>query len=98
MTIYNRILLIAFLSWVGSVLIKAVINLIINTNIIFDYYLSEGSFDNARLWMERWENEMKEYEAGRFGNAIFEWKFGLNSHWGQHVVDALRALHAVRTQ
>jgi len=41
---------------------------------------------------------MKEYEAGRFGNAIFEWKFGLNSHWGQHVVDALRALHAVRTQ
>ena len=41
---------------------------------------------------------MKEYEAGRFGNAIFKWKFGLNSHWGQHVVDALRALHAVRTQ
>ncbi|SKC42392.1 AraC-type DNA-binding protein [Bacteroidales bacterium WCE2008] len=42
---------------------NADINLIINTNIIFDYYLSEGSFDNARLWMERWENEMKEYEA-----------------------------------
>ena len=39
------------------------INIIINTNIIFDYYLNEGSFDNARLWMERWEKEMKEYEA-----------------------------------
>lgn len=40
---------------------------------------------------------MKEYEAGRFGNAIFVWKFGLNNHWGQHVVDALRALHAARS-
>ena len=39
---------------------------------------------------------MKEYEAGRFGNAVFEWKFGLNNHWGQHIVDALRALHAAR--
>ena len=39
---------------------------------------------------------MKEYEAGRFGNAIFEWKLGLNTHWGQHTVDALRALHAAR--
>ena len=41
---------------------------------------------------------MKEYEAGRFGNAIFEWKFGLNNHWGQHIVDALRALHAARSR
>lgn len=41
---------------------------------------------------------MREYEANRFGNAVFEWKLGLNSHWGQHVVDALRALHAVRCQ
>ncbi|MDY5730901.1 MAG: DUF5063 domain-containing protein [Eubacteriales bacterium] len=41
---------------------------------------------------------MKEYEAGRFGNAIFEWKFGLNNHWGQHIVDALKALHSIRTR
>ncbi len=41
-------------------------------------------------------NGMKEYEAGRVGNAVFEWKLSFNSHWGQHVVDALRALHAVR--
>ena len=39
---------------------------------------------------------MREFEAGRTGNAVFEWKFGLNSHWGNHVVDALRALHAIR--
>ncbi len=43
-------------------------------------------------------NGMKEYETGRFGNAIFEWKFGFSNHWGQHIVNALRALHAVRTQ
>ena len=43
-------------------------------------------------------NGMKEYEAGRFGNAVFEWKIGFNAHWGQHIVDALRALHAVRTR
>jgi hypothetical protein len=41
---------------------------------------------------------MKEYEASRFGNAVFEWKFGLNNHWGQHIVDALRALHAARSR
>lgn len=42
------------------------------------------------------QNGMREFEAGRTGNAVFEWKFGLNSHWGNHAVDALRALHAIR--
>ena len=42
------------------------------------------------------QNGMREFETGRLGNAVFEWKFGLNSHWGNHVVDALRALHAIR--
>lgn len=41
---------------------------------------------------------MDEYEAGRFGNAIFVWRWGLDNHWGQHIVDALRALHAVRSR
>ena len=40
---------------------------------------------------------IKEYEAKRIGNAVFEWRFGLNTHWGKHVVDALCALHAIRT-
>ena len=39
---------------------------------------------------------MREYEAGRTGNAVFEWKFGFKNHWGSHTVDALRALHSVR--
>ena len=39
---------------------------------------------------------MVEYQSGRIGNAVFEWRFGLNSHWGNHAVDALRALHAIR--
>ena len=42
------------------------------------------------------QSGIREFEAGRKGNAVFEWKFGLNSHWGNHAVDALRALHAIR--
>lgn len=41
---------------------------------------------------------MKEFEAGRIGNAVFEWKFGLHRHWGGHTVDVLRAFHAIRTR
>ncbi len=41
---------------------------------------------------------MTEFEAGRTGNAVHEWKFGLNHHWGSHAVNALRALHAIRTR
>lgn len=41
---------------------------------------------------------MDEYEAGRFGNAIFVWKWGLDNHWGQHIVDDLRALHTARSR
>ena len=43
-------------------------------------------------------NGMREFEAGRTVNAIFEWKLGLNGHWGNHAVDALRALHAIRVR
>lgn len=42
------------------------------------------------------QNGMREFETGRLGNAVFEWKFRLNNHWGNHAVDALRALHAIR--
>jgi hypothetical protein len=38
---------------------------------------------------------ISEYDSGRIGNAAFEWKLGLSSHWGFHVVDALRALHSL---
>ena len=39
---------------------------------------------------------MREFEAGRIGNAVFLWKLLLNIHWGSHTVDVLRALHALR--
>ncbi len=39
-----------------------------------------------------------EYETGKIGNAVFEWKLSFDSHWGQHLVDALRVLHAIRTR
>lgn len=39
---------------------------------------------------------IREYEAGRKNNAIWDWKFGVDNHWGQHAVDAIRALHSIR--
>ena len=44
------------------------------------------------------QDGMREFEEGRMGNAVFEWTFGLNSHWGNHAVNALRALHSIRTR
>lgn len=38
-----------------------------------------------------------EYEAGNINNACWEWRFGLDNHWGVHAVNALKALHWLRT-
>jgi len=32
------------------------------------------------------------YDEGRLGSAVWEWEFHFDHHWGQHAVDALRAL------
>lgn len=32
----------------------------------------------------------EEFEAGRIGNAVFEWRFGLDNHWGHHAVDLIK--------
>lgn len=37
-----------------------------------------------------------EFDSGRVQNAVFEWKLGLNSHWGCHLTDVLRVLHRIR--
>ena len=37
-----------------------------------------------------------EYEAGRINNAAWEWRCGVNAHYGRHLVDCLRALHFLR--
>ena len=39
---------------------------------------------------------MIEYREGRTQNAVWEWKFGLSNHWGNHVVDVLRALNRLK--
>lgn len=36
---------------------------------------------------------LQEYEAGRRAQAVWEWGFGLRSHWGEHATGAIRALH-----
>ena len=41
---------------------------------------------------------IREYEAGRINNAAYEWRFGLDAHYGRHLVDCLRALHFLRTK
>jgi hypothetical protein len=33
------------------------------------------------------------WEGGHDANAIWEWRFSFESHWGEHAVDAIRALH-----
>ena len=37
-----------------------------------------------------------EYEAGHINNAIWSWSFGLYNHWGSHLINALKVLHALR--
>jgi hypothetical protein len=33
------------------------------------------------------------WESRRDADAVWEWKFHFDAHWGAHAVDALRALH-----
>ena len=39
-----------------------------------------------------------EYEAGFHNNAVFCWRHSLDTHWGKHATDAMRALHCLRTR
>src|SRR5262249_48569314 len=34
------------------------------------------------------------YQVGRRAQAIWEWRFGFEHHWGGHATGAIRALHA----
>ena len=68
---------------------------------IFDPFEDEepvcGSFvDDLSDIIRDIQEGIKEYEAGRIGNAVFEWQFGLDYHWGHHAVDLIRALHCLR--
>ena len=37
---------------------------------------------------------LRAYQTGNRTGAIWEWKFGLQHHWGEHATGAMRALHA----
>jgi len=39
-----------------------------------------------------------EYEAGRTAQALWEWAFQLQEHWGRHATDAMYALHIWLTE
>ena len=41
------------------------------------------------------QSGIETYDSGHREQAEFAWKFGLEHHWGKHVVDALRALHSI---
>lgn len=36
---------------------------------------------------------LREHEAGRRAQAVWEWGFGFRQHWGEHATGAIRALH-----
>ena len=37
---------------------------------------------------------LREYAAGRYANAVWEWAYGFRHHWGDHATAAIRTLHA----
>lgn len=36
---------------------------------------------------------LAEFDAGRIDDAVWEWRFSFEVHWGLHAVDAMRVLH-----
>ena len=36
------------------------------------------------------------YEKNKYSEAIWEWKFNFEIHWGNHAVDAIRVLHSAK--
>lgn len=54
--------------------------------------------DLADIWRELTAG-LRGREAGMAANdVLWHWRFGFESHWGQHAVDALRVLHALMTR
>ena len=41
-------------------------------------------------------NGLRCWRAGDHENAVWEWRFKLESHWGEHATDAIRALYWLR--
>jgi hypothetical protein len=52
------------------------------------------SEDLAEIYMEL-KGPLIAYEKGQESDAIWEWKFKIKSHCGDHLVDAMRIIHSL---
>jgi hypothetical protein len=40
---------------------------------------------------------LRKWDRGDTGGALWEWRFGLENHWGEHATGSLRSLHTLAT-
>jgi hypothetical protein len=38
---------------------------------------------------------LRKWQRGESGEALWEWRFGFQTHWGEHLTGALRAIHVL---
>jgi Domain of unknown function (DUF5063) len=53
--------------------------------------------DLADIWLDLWKG-LYLFDAGHRLEANFQWRVLYDSHWGQHVLDAQRAIYAFLTK
>lgn len=53
--------------------------------------------DLADIWSDLRDGLSLLDGAGSVVDAVWEWRFSFDIHWGAHAVEALRAVHAART-
>lgn len=69
-----------------------------NYSEVFDPYVDEppvvGSLgdDPADIYLDL-ARPLRTFDAGRVTDAVWEWRSGLRGHCGDHLVDAMRAIH-----
>lgn len=49
--------------------------------------------DLSEIWGDLKEG-LSLYEKGKTADAVWEWRFGFDSHWGRHLLGAQRAIYA----
>ena len=55
-------------------------------------------FDDLKTVLDNLQSGISEYEVGKIGNAVFNWKFEFEGHTGTHIVNALKALNAIKSK
>jgi RNAse (barnase) inhibitor barstar len=65
---------------------------------IYDPYVEDGPVmaslagDLSEIYSDL-VGPLREFEAGRTANAVWSWRFNIRGHCGDHLVDAVRAIH-----